>query len=143
MSVNLQQFRTELDEEWRDILSFWRTCMQDVGKGGFYGKLLPKNEVVQGAPKGVVLNARILSMKNLAESIGRWITREKCLILRSKYMDSVFVFMPCRNIPKPQKARRRWRLRSPCLPCSKRKHSTRKRTATLKPLREIGNPRMT
>ncbi|PGH40413.1 MAG: N-acyl-D-glucosamine 2-epimerase [Candidatus Nephrothrix sp. EaCA] len=60
MSVNLQQFRTELDEEWRDILSFWKTCMQDVGKGGFYGKLLPKNEVVQGAPKGVVLNARIL-----------------------------------------------------------------------------------
>lgn len=56
----LQQFRTELNDEWKGILSFWMTYMLDKENGGFYGKLSHKNVIIQEAPKGIVLNARIL-----------------------------------------------------------------------------------
>lgn len=49
-------FQRELD----NILSYWATRAVDDADGGFYGRLDAHDAVVAGAPKGAVLNARIL-----------------------------------------------------------------------------------
>ncbi|HEX8428755.1 AGE family epimerase/isomerase [Hymenobacter sp.] len=51
-----QAFKQELDR----ILSYWSTYMPDELHGGFYGQITDENQVVAQAPKGSVLNARIL-----------------------------------------------------------------------------------
>lgn len=49
-------FREELD----NILNYWITYTVDNKNGGFYGKIDHENKVYAEAPKGSVLNARIL-----------------------------------------------------------------------------------
>ena len=49
-------FQQELDR----ILTYWSTQMPDAKHGGFHGQITAANEVVTQAPKGAVLNARIL-----------------------------------------------------------------------------------
>lgn len=49
-------FQRELD----NILSYWARRAVDEKDGGFYGRLDGHDAVVAGAPKGAVLNARIL-----------------------------------------------------------------------------------
>ncbi|HEX8503741.1 MAG TPA: AGE family epimerase/isomerase [Hymenobacter sp.] len=50
------EFQQELDR----ILDYWATHMPDEQFGGFHGQITDGNEVVAQAPKGAVLNARIL-----------------------------------------------------------------------------------
>lgn len=47
-------------EERDNILNYWAAYTIDSKNGGFYGELTNDNEVVAGAVKGSVLNARIL-----------------------------------------------------------------------------------
>lgn len=47
-------------EELERILKFWKTKMVDTRSGGFFGRVNFQNEIVSEAPKGLVLNARIL-----------------------------------------------------------------------------------
>jgi mannobiose 2-epimerase len=47
-------------KEWEAILDYWMDHTIDPWKGGFYGQLDNDNQVLEGAPKGAVLNARIL-----------------------------------------------------------------------------------
>lgn len=42
-----------------NILSFWQTYMLDA-EGGFYGQMLSDGTLVESAPRGCILNARIL-----------------------------------------------------------------------------------
>lgn len=49
-------FRQELDR----ILTYWSTHAPDEQYGGFHGQITEENEVIAQAPKGAVLNARIL-----------------------------------------------------------------------------------
>lgn len=42
------------------ILPYWKTTMVDQEQGGFFGKIDGKNKVIRNAPKGGILNARIL-----------------------------------------------------------------------------------
>jgi len=49
-----------LEELNRNILPFWIKRMPDDKEGGFYGRIDGKNNVIAGAPKGAILNARIL-----------------------------------------------------------------------------------
>ena len=51
-----QAFQQELDR----ILAYWSTHAPDEEYGGFHGKITEDNEVIARAPKGAVLNARIL-----------------------------------------------------------------------------------
>lgn len=51
---------TELETELKNILDYWMTYTQDHEKGGFYGQVAEDNQVNPDAPKGAVLNARIL-----------------------------------------------------------------------------------
>jgi len=43
-----------------NILPFWLTKMPDVENGGFYGQINGENNIMPLAPKGGILNARIL-----------------------------------------------------------------------------------
>lgn len=61
MKYNLLELKQELKEELtHNILPFWMEQMVDEKQGGFYGQITGKNQVVAHAPKGAVLNARIL-----------------------------------------------------------------------------------
>jgi len=53
---DIDVFRRELDS----ILNYWITYTIDHKNGGFYGKIDHENKVYPEAPKGSVLNARIL-----------------------------------------------------------------------------------
>ena len=48
------------NELTHNILPFWMEKMTDDQKGGFYGQMTGKNILVKDAPKGGILNARIL-----------------------------------------------------------------------------------
>lgn len=52
---------SELESELHDqILPFWKEKMVDFSTGGFYGRALYDETIVSEAPRGSVLNARIL-----------------------------------------------------------------------------------
>jgi mannobiose 2-epimerase len=56
----LQTYCRELQAEFENILQYWMLHTIDNEQGGFYGSLDNNNTVQAAAPKGVVLNARIL-----------------------------------------------------------------------------------
>ncbi|HVZ97772.1 MAG TPA: AGE family epimerase/isomerase [Chitinophagaceae bacterium] len=56
----LLQYKKELQQELGAILSFWQEYATDHEFGGFYGRMDNSNHVFNNAPKGAVLNARIL-----------------------------------------------------------------------------------
>jgi mannobiose 2-epimerase len=58
--IQLQQYKKELQHELASILTFWEKNTIDKENGGFYGRLDNQNEVYHNAPKGSVLNSRIL-----------------------------------------------------------------------------------
>jgi len=61
MKYEFLQLKKVLKEELtHNILPFWTDKMTDDKKGGYYGQMTGKNQVVKNAPKGGVLNARIL-----------------------------------------------------------------------------------
>lgn len=67
MSEDINSFKKELEEELKEnILPFWINKMQDYGNGGFYGCINGKGDVIENAPKGSVLNSRILWTFSLA-----------------------------------------------------------------------------
>ncbi len=49
-----------LEELNRSILPFWIKRMPDEKQGGFYGRVDGHNNIIADAPKGAILNARIL-----------------------------------------------------------------------------------
>ena len=57
---DLQQYYNELDRECLSILKWWMEHSIDRTNGGFYGKIDNNNTVIEEAPKGSVLNSRIL-----------------------------------------------------------------------------------
>ena len=60
MPHQLQTFRHELLQELQSIVQYWMRHTIDARHGGFYGSVDNNNMPVSGAPKGVVLHARIL-----------------------------------------------------------------------------------
>lgn len=56
----LPVYRDELSAELESILNYWIKYTPDKKKGGFIGSLDNANTVDEAAPKGVVLNSRIL-----------------------------------------------------------------------------------
>ncbi|WP_246269294.1 AGE family epimerase/isomerase [Chitinophaga oryzae] len=55
-----QALKQALQTELHRILHYWTTCLPDEQYGGFYGKVDNYNNIDPRAPKGAVLNARIL-----------------------------------------------------------------------------------
>lgn len=61
MKYELLELKQELKEELtHNILPFWMEKMVDEKNGGFYGQITGKDQLVADAPKGGILNARIL-----------------------------------------------------------------------------------
>ena len=60
MFNQIADYKREVTTELYKILHFWQQYTVDTGSGGFYGALNNENEVLEGAPKGAVLNSRIL-----------------------------------------------------------------------------------
>ncbi|MEO6632063.1 MAG: AGE family epimerase/isomerase, partial [Mucilaginibacter sp.] len=56
----LNIYQQELADELKNILYWWATNAPDKANGGFYGKIDINNQITAEAPKGSVLNARIL-----------------------------------------------------------------------------------
>jgi len=61
MKYEFLQLKQELKEELtHNILPFWMVKMADTERGGFYGQMTGKDQLILNAPKGGILNARIL-----------------------------------------------------------------------------------
>lgn len=58
--LNPVQYRAEITAQLADILQFWRNNSLDETNGGFVGRLTNNGYIDPTAPKGAVLNARIL-----------------------------------------------------------------------------------
>ena len=58
--MNLSQYKTEVENELYSILRYWMQHAIDALHGGFFGKIDNQDDVYTTAPKGSVLNARIL-----------------------------------------------------------------------------------
>lgn len=56
----LSAYKHEMEKELNEILSFWISHTPDHKNGGFVGKIDHNNSVFFNAPKGSVLNSRIL-----------------------------------------------------------------------------------
>jgi cellobiose epimerase len=56
----LSSYQAEMEAEYDNILAYWIKHAPDNDYGGFQGKINNTNEVAKQAPKGVVLNCRIL-----------------------------------------------------------------------------------
>lgn len=61
MNNNITTLRSEVEHELTtDILPFWMEKMADKAKGGFYGRIDGGDILHADAPKGAILNGRIL-----------------------------------------------------------------------------------
>jgi mannobiose 2-epimerase len=60
MMNELQQYKKEMGIELGKILSWWMKMVLDENCGGFVGKIDHDNKIYSEAPKGSVLNSRIL-----------------------------------------------------------------------------------
>ncbi len=56
----LERYKKEMEKELEEILSWWMQITLDEENGGFYGKIDHNNKIYPQAPKGSVLNSRIL-----------------------------------------------------------------------------------
>ena len=95
MATDLNSLKAEvLAELENDILPFWLERMQDPA-GGFYGQIDGTGVLVPGAPKGAILNARILWTFSAAYRVlGRpeylSAARNAFLQIRDKFFDPEF-----------------------------------------------------
>ena len=60
ISLQLQQYKNEMQDELQQILQYWQHYTVDETYGGFVGEVDAQNIIHPSAPKGAVLNARIL-----------------------------------------------------------------------------------
>lgn len=60
MNEQLKEYSKELKDELKSILGYWMAHTIDNEHGGFYGQIDGNNNVNNHAPKGAVMNARIL-----------------------------------------------------------------------------------
>jgi mannobiose 2-epimerase len=89
MSPN--QYKKEVENELHSILSYWMNNTIDEINGGFFGKVDNQNDIYTTAPKGSVLNARILWTFSAAYNFTK---EEKYLSIASRafeYMRDHFI----------------------------------------------------
>lgn len=60
VNIRTATYKAELENELSEILKYWTDHAPDNINGGFQGKIDNDNRVTENAPKGSVLNARIL-----------------------------------------------------------------------------------
>lgn len=60
MKEEIAAYKQEQEEELKNILNYWMRFAIDDENGGFFGKIDNNNSIYKEAPKGSVLNSRIL-----------------------------------------------------------------------------------
>jgi len=92
MEKQLPEFLKELSAELKDaILPYWMTKMVDHDHGGFYGQIDGMGQLQVGAPKGSVLNARILWTFSAAFNYYKDPEYLRVADRAYKYIDSYFI----------------------------------------------------
>ena len=71
MKQLLEKYKLEMEQELASILSYWIKYTVDMNNGGFVGKIDHSNEIYPEAPKGSVLNSRILWTFSAAYNLTR------------------------------------------------------------------------
>ena len=72
MNEKVAQLKTEVEDTLKhNILPYWIKNMVDSENGGFYGRITGKGVVEHNAPKGAVLNGRILWTYSAAYRISK------------------------------------------------------------------------
>lgn len=95
MKEILEKYKKDLENELFQILDFWQKNTTDKVHGGFYGKIDNDNKIFAEAPKGSVLNSRILwtfsAAYNLTNKPGYLQTAETAFVfLRDHFIDKEF-----------------------------------------------------
>ncbi|MFL5810743.1 MAG: AGE family epimerase/isomerase [Flavisolibacter sp.] len=95
MSEVLEKYREEAAQELDDILKYWMKFTVDETNGGFFGKIDHSNTVYHEAPKGSVLNSRILwtfsAAYNLKGNPGYLsMAKRACEYIRKYFIDEEF-----------------------------------------------------
>ena len=88
-NMELNQYKGELEEELKNILDYWINNTIDQLHGGFVGRIDDKNIVYPNAPKGSVLNARILWAFSAAYNKTR---EEKYLSMADRAFEYLYSF---------------------------------------------------
>jgi len=71
MNEILKKYKSELEQELKEILNYWINNTIDEINGGFVGKIDHSGKVYNDAPKGAVLNSRILWTFSAAYNLTR------------------------------------------------------------------------
>jgi mannobiose 2-epimerase len=95
MRDELQQYKNEMQKELDEILSWWMRMTINEKNGGFVGKIDHENKIYAEAPKGSVLNSRILwafsSAYNLTGNEGYLKMAERAFhYITEKFIDKEF-----------------------------------------------------
>ncbi|HSN07715.1 MAG TPA: AGE family epimerase/isomerase [Hanamia sp.] len=95
MKKLLEKYKEDLQLELQDILEYWKKNTIDETHGGFYGRIDNNNTIYKEAPKGAVLNSRILwsfsAAFNLTKEPSYLQTAERAFIyLRDYFFDKEF-----------------------------------------------------
>jgi len=91
MNEILENYRKDLEHELFQILGFWQQNTIDKTNGGFYGKIDNDNKIFKEAPKGSVLNSRILWTFSAAYNLTK---NTECLIIAERafrYIKDFFI----------------------------------------------------
>lgn len=90
----LADYKEALTEELKRILNYWSQYAVDEEYGGFYGKISNDNQVEDTAPKGAVLNARILwsfaAAHNLNAAYGLDLAERAYQYIREHFLDKTY-----------------------------------------------------
>ncbi len=91
MNDPIIKYRQELENELKNILAFWMKHTIDKEFGGFYGKIDNQNKVYKDAPKGAVLNSRILWSFSAAYNLTRNIDYLQTAARAFNYIKECFI----------------------------------------------------
>jgi cellobiose epimerase len=89
MKPVLKQYKEEMKQELENILAYWMEFTIDNENGGFVGRIDHSNNIYKEAPKGSVLNSRILwtfsSAYHLTRDLAYLNMAERCFQYLTEY----------------------------------------------------------
>ncbi|MBC7866381.1 MAG: AGE family epimerase/isomerase [Gloeobacteraceae cyanobacterium ES-bin-316] len=71
LQQQLSGYKVEMHQELKNILQYWMSFTVDKEQGGFYGKINHADVIFKEAPKGSVLNSRVLWAFSAAYNLTR------------------------------------------------------------------------
>jgi mannobiose 2-epimerase len=91
MKDSLAQYKKEAETELQDILRYWMDFAIDETAGGFIGRITHDNQKHPDAPKGSVLNSRILWSFSSAYNLTRKVEYLQIAQRASAYLQKYFI----------------------------------------------------